>query len=253
MILSHTHKFIFICSSRVGTTSMEGVLQPLQEGEEYDFGAWGLFPPKHVPAAMLKGALPEKIWNEYFKFAFVRNPWDWFVSQWFYNPLVAAPPDNLADGAEPDVRGRVRRSAQALRARVYGRSQSASATHVRPSLITEEPITLQARDVDDLFERLKPFRGLPGREGVYQSNWIYDMDGRVLVDFIGRFETIESDFDRICRHLKLDLALPHLNRTAHSDYRKSYSDEARARVGQLWAVDVDNFGYTFDGADDQQD
>src|SRR4051794_38558443 len=88
MILSHTHKFIFFCGSKVGTTSMEEVLRPLQEGAEYDFGSReARIVPKHIPPAILRGALPEKVWSDYFKFVFVRNPWDWVISQWFYNSV----------------------------------------------------------------------------------------------------------------------------------------------------------------------
>src|SRR3954447_18105256 len=105
MILSHTHKFIFICSSKVGTTSMEEVLRPLQEGADYDFGSPGArIVPKHIPPAILRGALPEKVWNAYFKFVFVRNPWDWFISQWFFNSVSATDARALS--------GRLRRQAR---------------------------------------------------------------------------------------------------------------------------------------------
>lgn len=34
------------------------------------------FPP-HIKAKELQEKLPEDIWKIFFKFAFVRNPWDW--------------------------------------------------------------------------------------------------------------------------------------------------------------------------------
>jgi hypothetical protein len=232
MILSHTHKFIFICSGKVGTTSMEEALRPLQEGAEYDFGSpEAAIVAKHIPPAILKGALPEKIWNEYFKFVFVRNPWDWFISQWFYNSLSAAE----ARAARPSRR---RRALQAVR-------RSAPASGPSP-LVRSEGDELRVEDVDRVFDVLKLFKGLPGRDSLYQSNWVYDMDGRVMVDYVGRYETLAADFDEILRHLDLDLSLPRLNTTDHRDYRSYYSAETRERVGELWAVDVENFGYTFD-------
>ena len=235
MILSHTHKFIFICASKVGTTSMEEVLRPLQEGAEYDFGSPGArIVPKHIPPAILRGALPEKIWNEYFKFVFVRNPWDWFISQWFYNsvPAIDAPSSSLR---------RVRAGARdALRERRLRPRQN------EPARLIRRGDELRPEDVDATFEVLKLFKQLPGRDGLYQSNSVYDMDDRPIVDYVGRYETLEADFDEITRHLGLDLQLPHLNSTEHRDYRSYYSAETRERVAELWAVDIENFGYSFD-------
>src|SRR3954453_1168219 len=147
MILSHTHKFIFICSSKVGTTSMEEVLRPLQEGADYDFGSPGArIVPKHIPPAILRGALPEKVWNEYFKFVFVRNPWDWFISQWFYNSVTAADARKMS----------MRRALGALRPR---RPRHA------PELLIRQGEQLRTEDVDATFEVLKRFKQLPGRDG----------------------------------------------------------------------------------------
>lgn len=227
MILSHTHRFIFICSSKVGTTSMEEVLRPLQEGEEYDFGSPGArIVPKHIPPAILRGALPSKVWDEYFKFVFVRNPWDWFISQWFFNTVDAAD----ARASRPSRLERLR-----------GRAPRAE----REQLVRNGD-ELRTEDVDAVFELLKLFKGLPGRDGLYQSNWVYDMDDRVIVDYVGRYETLEADFEEVKSHLSLDLELPRLNTTRHRDYRSYYSDATRDRVGELWAVDVENFGYSFD-------
>jgi hypothetical protein len=235
MILSHTHKFIFFCGSKVGTTSMEEVLRPLQEGAEYDFGSpEARIVPKHIPPAILKGALPEKVWNEYFKFVFVRNPWDWLISQWFYNsvPSTDAPSPWLHR-----VRGT---SAGVLRGRRVRPRQG------EPAQLVRRGNELRREDVDATFEILKRFKQLPGRDGLYQSNSVYDMDDRVIVDYVGRYETLEADFDEIMRRVGLDLHLPHLNRTEHRDYRSYYSAETRERVGELWAVDIENFGYSFD-------
>jgi hypothetical protein len=236
MILSHTHKFIFICSSKVGTSSMEEALRPFQEGEEYAFGSVeAAIVSKHIPPAILRGALPEKVWNEYFKFVFVRNPWDWFISQWFYNAVPWA--DARAE--------RLRRLGDRAR-RVPLRLAGHALPPQPPTLVRPPGDELRIEDVDAVFEVLKLYKGLPGRDGLYQSSWVYDMDGKVIVDYVGHYETLESDFAEIVRHLGTDVRLPHLNSTGHRDYRSYYSDETRERVGDLWAIDVENFGYSFD-------
>ncbi len=39
---------------------------------------------EHMPAKEIKGLLAPKQWNEYFKFCFVRNPFDKMVSEYFF-------------------------------------------------------------------------------------------------------------------------------------------------------------------------
>ena len=235
MILSHTHKFIFFCSSRVATTSMEEALGSLQEGAEYDLGLpESGIPRKHVPPAILRGALQETIWEEYFKFVFVRNPWDWFISQLYYNWIGP-----YARAAAPSVSPPRKRAWRAL-------PRQLSKPRPEPSGRPPDDLVVTADQVDTVFEFLKRFKGLPGRDGLYQSNWVFDMDDRLIVDYVGRYETLDADFQAIMRHLNLDIRLPHLNAVPHRDYRSYYSHEARERVGELWAIDVENFGYVFE-------
>jgi len=79
-----------------------------------------------------------------------------------------------------------------------------------------------------------------------QADFLTDREGRVIVDFVGRFETLHEDFRRVCDRLGLDAELPHLNASAHRDYRSYYSDEAAARVGRHFRHEIDLFGYAFD-------
>jgi hypothetical protein len=41
------------------------------------------------------------------------------------------------------------------------------------------------------------------------------------------------------------VGLPHVNRSKHSSYRDYYDDVTRKRVAQVFAKDIDAFGYTF--------
>jgi hypothetical protein len=217
---------------------MEEILRPLQEGAQYEFGSVkaGIV-PKHIPPAILKGALPEKVWDEYFKFVFVRNPWDWFISQWFYNSL---PSSGAVASWARRVRGRALGALPGRRNRL---------TQAEPASLVRVDDELRIEDVDAVFEVLKRFKQLPGRDGLYQSNSVYDMDGRMLVDFVGRYESLEADFAEIMERVGLNLKLPHLNPTKHRDYRSYYSAATRDRVAELWAIDIENFGYTFDPPD----
>jgi chondroitin 4-sulfotransferase 11 len=78
-----------------------------------------------------------------------------------------------------------------------------------------------------------------------QFDWISDSEGRLLVDFVGRFESIQNDFEQICRRLGRRATLPHLKKTERRDYRTYYSDASRTIVAQWFAKDIDLFGYRF--------
>lgn len=91
MIVSHQHRFIFVAVPKTGTHSVRQALRE-QLGDE-DVEQVGLFVDKRFPwedlAAIRHGHLSlrqvrpylgEDAFSSYFKFAFVRNPFDRFVS-----------------------------------------------------------------------------------------------------------------------------------------------------------------------------
>jgi hypothetical protein len=87
-----------------------------------------------------------------------------------------------------------------------------------------------------------------GRGKMSQSAMLTDRHDRLLVDFVGRFETVDSDFAYICRVLGLETVLPRANQTRHRDYRSYYDDRLAEEVGRFFAADVERFGYAFDDA-----
>lgn len=83
-----------------------------------------------------------------------------------------------------------------------------------------------------------------------QSSWLYDKNGKMAVDFVGRYENLESDFNEITRKLigiPLFNALPHLKKSVEKKpYEKYYTDELKEIVYQECKVDFDNFQYRKD-------
>lgn len=80
-----------------------------------------------------------------------------------------------------------------------------------------------------------------------QAEFLCDRDGRLLTDYVGRFEQLNEDFGHVARLLGLDVALPHRNQSQHKDYRSYYTPATIDLVAHHCRRDLQLFGYTFEG------
>ena len=78
-----------------------------------------------------------------------------------------------------------------------------------------------------------------------QQDFLY-LNGKQLVDFVGRFETLNEDFQSVCRQLQIRHQLPVLNRTGGAAYQSYFTDELVELVRCTYQSDIDEFGYQFD-------
>jgi hypothetical protein len=76
---------------------------------------------------------------------------------------------------------------------------------------------------------------------------MYTINGRVAVDFVGRFETLTTDLHRICREIGLDPPqhIPHAKHGVSEDYKSLYSTNDRELVEKLSLFEIDTFEYSF--------
>jgi len=67
-------------------------------------------------------------------------------------------------------------------------------------------------------------------------------------DFVGRTERLVDDLAHVCRHLDLPVPeeLPRQNAGTSSDHRPHYTAAMIDRVADLFADDIEAFGYAFD-------
>lgn len=207
MIISHARRFIFVPVPKTGTHS---VRQALREhlGTE-DIEQVGLFVNKRFPYAELAAVrhghfsladvrpyVGADVADGYFSFAFVRNPFDRFVSYC------------------------------AFMTRQYGAFDSDPKATMRKILFGLRPLD---------HVHFQP-----------QSNLLCGEAGEVEVDFVGRVETLQADYDRVCERVGIPTrSLDRVNASKRGDYRTYYDRDLVDGVADLYRRDLDLFGYEF--------
>ncbi len=236
MLISHEHKFIFIHIGKTGGTSIEKVLCR-HLGLDFDNtkkdpnGNWW----KHIWAKDMKQKVGHKIWQNYFTFAFVRNPFDMIVS--LYSMYTQYP-----QYTKPDVHPKLYHPWNQFRdfdALVLGMKNR---QHEPDELWRQQLDKLNAKTHLDVWNSLKNLQTSYLTESWQGRNG----KGEILVDFVGRFETLEEDFKSVCREISVPaLDLIHHGATNHGHYSDCYSEESRDFVCQHFSMDVERFGYSF--------
>ena len=94
-------------------------------------------------------------------------------------------------------------------------------------------------------EEKQPFYYNNPRSFQQQVDWLKDAEGKISMDFIGKFESINEDFNHIRKVIGLDATLPHLNASTRASYQSYYDDETRDIVAHWFREDIDQFGYRF--------
>jgi predicted nucleic acid-binding protein len=178
-------KFIFIHIIKTGGVSIATALNTPQR--------------RHITALETKNVVGDKIWNAYFKFAFVRNPWDKIVSQYHYNGI------NFCK-------------------KIVGKE------------LSFEEYVVELIDKDKKYTTYEPSNFLN----------IVDENGKVILDYIGRFEDLQNDFNIICDKIGVKrFKLPHKNSSKHKHYREYYNSRTKRIVAEKFAQDIEYFGYKF--------
>jgi hypothetical protein len=216
MPVSHPHKTIFVHIPKTAGTSIEAVLG--MHGDKHDIGVVPYFNQvldhehlygrqmQHMTAQAIRTVLNnDTLFDSYFKFTVVRNPWDRLVSA-------------LAWTGQKWVRGE--------ELTVSGFDSQVRQLHSLLDTARTEPVQL-------------PHYLYP------QSLYIFDAARRPLVDFVGRYEKLGADWRVICDKLGLSIELPARMKSHHRDYREYYSPESRQRVADMYALDISLFQYEF--------
>lgn len=171
-------------------------------------------PNKHFSARELKPVHSDTRWAHSFKFAFVRNPWDRLVSWWSL----------IDNGRDP-----------------------AGATPAPNNFFGY--VLTQARDFEEFLSNCTDeIVDQDGRKNIFrnQIEYLTADNGGLMIDFIGRFERLQTDFDTVTGHLGLpQVTLPKINHSRHAPYTEYYTPAMAEKVRQRYNRDIAAFGYEF--------
>jgi hypothetical protein len=182
-VISDRYKCIFVEVPKTGSSSIRAVI--------------GHPAKPHLNICQIANEIDDDRFRRYFKFGFVRNPWDRAVS-------------------------------------LYERNEG---LRVKDRMNFDEFIEWMK------FSSSTCLHPVPHR---YQLDWFVDPHGNVIVDFIGRFETLDVDWATIAARLGIDAQLPHENANPRArHYTEYYNERTRQTIAERFAIDIEYFGYEF--------
>ena len=152
---------------------------------------------------------PQSI-SSYFKFTFVRNPWDRLVSAYHF----------LEKGG-------------------FGESDKHWFEKELRCYSGFEDFVLNWLNKENIW-KWHHFRP--------QYHYILDKRRKVKLDFIGFVENIDEDFSYVRKRIPGSAQLPKSNKSKHSDYLDYYTDELAEIVANVYREDIDLLGYAFDNS-----
>jgi len=85
---------------------------------------------------------------------------------------------------------------------------------------------------------------LPIRKSL-QYDYLSNSEGKILVDYIGKIESVDKDFRHVVELLGIENNMHKINTSKHEDYRQYYSDKTAELVSEIFQKDIEAFGYDF--------
>jgi hypothetical protein len=181
---------------------------PKSAGRSIVRGLFDVRSVEHAPADWYQLLDSEKF-DAYFKFTFVRNPWDRAVSAYTY----------LLQGG----------SAASVEDRQWSRFVSGF------------------ENFDDFARNwLTPDNVMRYALFTPQVEFLKNRFGQIDMDFIGRFETLADDFATVAKRLGVDATLPHINSSRDRGYQDFYSEASHDAVARAYAEDIASLDYRFE-------
>ncbi|MEO1623584.1 MAG: sulfotransferase family 2 domain-containing protein [Bacteroidota bacterium] len=172
----------------------------------------------HTKIAQVQQMLPKEQYEALFKFGIVRHPYDRFLSLYHYATAnesfyhSALQPDQARHGKHPNYEGLKEKSLQDC-ARM---------------LIADQLI------IPNAYYIWAP-----------QSEWLLDEDGKMGLDFMGRFEQLSDDFQHILQKLQRPpIQLPNYNASSNRGEHRQLDATTKSILQEYYRTDFDLLDYT---------
>lgn len=160
----------------------------------------------HRKLTYLKKLMPGDF-NDYFVFTIVRNPWDRLYSAFKFM----------------------------MKGGINIHDENAYNIHLS-EIKTFEEFVLQWLNEENI-QHIIHF---------YPQSWfLKNKEGEIEIDFIGKFETLQSDFAEIADRMNVKTKLKHLNKGDGKPYKGVYTDKMIEKVRDLYHEDIELFNYSF--------
>lgn len=223
MIISYKNKFIFLKTRKTGSSSIQMALSSVCGEDDIIVGDanvpsrnidFAFYLNPHANLKQTKFSIQESDWNLFFKFTFVRNPWDLVVSRYHWQKRGL-------DCSIEDFQNWLP---------LYLNHHLSSSERNEQSNIIQSVWQKGGGYILDL-----------------QSPFVFD-DETIGLDFIGRYESLSDDYKNVCQRLGIQaLSLPRLKSGFRepSSYRDFYDDFLQNLVAQAFSDDIEHFGYAF--------
>lgn len=201
-IISHNYRYIYLVMPKVACVSIRQLLAKI-EGKEWVQDGDNI----STSFDFVTSSKASKYCN-YFKFSFVRNPWDRLVSCYF-NKVNAKPHKYVK--------------------KIFKHHQE-----VKEDMSFKDFILLVSTLSDE-------------KSNIHFMSQSKIINYRYL-DFIGRFESLQKDMSYVCNKIGHPEAInifPHSNTCKHLYYRDYYDDETINLVSKRFKEDIEIFNYEF--------
>jgi hypothetical protein len=177
LMINHEYKFIFIHIPKCAGVSIGRTLYNLVDKD----------PKTYEGFKIHHDEFDEKIWKEYFVFTFLRNPLDRLYSQYRYRDFLY----------KHDFEYAVKNMRQ-----LYDEHYNTS------------PIEDKTGELQDVLDYYGEFIHLPTQCEFLKGKYSNQIDKRPYIDFYGKYETLQEDFDCVCEKIGLSkVKLPHYNKS----------------------------------------
>ena len=201
MLISDSHKLVFVHIQKTGGVTVHELLRERIPDLRNILA-------RHEFARRGMAELDD--WDEYFKFAFARNPWDRLVS--WYTMITT-----------------------------FDRAGNELWRYVHDNSSTFEEF------IHNCTGEVEVRKGVYYSFANNQLDYVTDEHGNLLVDFIGRLENFDEDIQEVFRRIGLELeTVPHHNRSGHRHYSTFYTPDTELIVRERFKRDIEYFGYEFE-------